>query len=378
MNLNIDDLAFQRPTWAEVNLDKIHSNWSKVTRILPRAKILAVVKSDGYGHGAVTVAREFEQAGAAFLGTATTAEAVELIRAGIRIPVVVLSGVTPPEIPLLRDYPLIPSVSNREVLQSLDEFGALHKRQIKIHLKVDSGMGRLGFPVPEAEKVLSEKYSHIHMEALFTHFASADIPNDPFTKGQIARFEKFLETHGQRVRYRHAANSAGVLNYPEAHYDLVRPGLLLYGLSPMDEPSDLEPILSLKSKIILLKEIRKGETIGYSRNFIARRDCLIATVPLGYADGLRRRLSNRLQVEILGRMCTVAGNISMDLCMIDVTDISDQVKRYDTATFIGPHTTAWDWARLLDSIPYEVLCLIGARVPRVYLRNDEIVDVYYP
>jgi alanine racemase len=377
LSLSFVDLALQRPTWAEVDLDKIHSNVAKVARIVPQARILAVVKSDGYGHGAVMMAREFESAGAAFLGTATSAEAVELIRAGVRIPIVVLSGVTPSEVPLLMNYSFVPAVSNREVLQALDEFGAQHRRRIPIHLKIDTGMGRLGFLPEEAERVLAAEHPWIQIDALFTHFANADVPDDPFTREQIARFDAFLRRYGSG-RLRHASNSAGVLNYPEAHYDLVRPGLLLYGLSPVEGETDLEPILSLKTKIILLKPVRKGAAIGYGRNFIAQRDSLIATVPLGYADGLRRRLSNRLQVEVCGKMCLVAGNISMDLCMIDVTDVADRVRLYDTATFIGSRCTAWDWARLLDTVPYEVLCLIGARVPRVYCRNNEVIDVYYP
>lgn len=377
MSLNFVDLALQRPTWAEVDLDKVRSNVAKVARIAPQSRILAVVKSDGYGHGAVVMAREFESAGAAFLGTATSAEAVELIRAGVRVPVVVLSGVTPSEVPLLMNYSFVPAVSNREVLKALDEFGAQQRRRIAIHLKVDTGMGRLGFLPEEAEKAFAEEHPWIQIDALFTHFANADIPNDLFTREQIVRFDALLRKHGAG-RLKHASNSAAVLNYPEAHYDLVRPGLLLYGLSPMDSQTDLEPVLSLKTKIILLKPVRRGETIGYGRNFSARRDSLVATVPLGYADGLRRRLSNRLQVEVCGEMCQVAGNISMDLCMIDVTDVADRVRLYDTATFIGPRCTAWDWARLLDTVPYEVLCLIGARVPRVYCRNNEVTEVYYP
>lgn len=377
MSLNFIDLALQRPTWAEVNLDKIHSNLAKVGRMAPGARVLAVVKSDGYGHGAVMMARELESAGAAMLGTATSAEAVELIRAGVHLPIVVLSGVTPSEVPLLMNYSFIPAVSNFEVLRALEEFGAQYRKRVSVHLKIDTGMARLGFLPEEAAKALAESYSWVQVEGLFTHFANADVPGDPFTREQIRRFNAFLQTHS-KGRLRHAANSAGVLNFPEAHYDLVRPGLLLYGLSPMGSESDLEPILSLKTKIILLKPVKKGETIGYGRNFTAQRDSLIATVPLGYADGLRRRLSNRMSVEVCGEMCPVAGNISMDLCMIDVTEIADRVQVYDVATFIGPRCTAWDWAHLLDTLPYEVLCLIGARVPRVYTRANQPVEVYYP
>ncbi|MGH9857192.1 MAG: alanine racemase, partial [Acidobacteriota bacterium] len=182
-----------------------------------------------------------------------------------------------------------------------------------------------------------------------------------------------------RIRYFHTANSAAILNFRESHLDLVRPGLILYGLSPASGVTiPQRPILSLKSKVIALRRIAAGETIGYGRTFRAIRESVIATVPFGYADGLRRSLSNRLEVEVCGKICRVAGTISMDLCMLDVTDVADQIHLDEEVTFIGPRTTAWDWARLLDTIPYEITCLIGARVPRVYIKDGQICDVYYP
>ena len=251
-------------------------------------------------------------------------------------------------------------------------------------------MGRLGFTPEDAAAVLKKKYSYIQIEGVYTHFANADVAEDDYTNLQLRRFLDFLKLTGlrstpagtpdpNRVLYCHAANSAAILNFPDSRLDLVRPGLILYGMTSDPGAEILQrPILSLKSRIIALRRIAEGETIGYGRTFRTTRESMIATVPFGYADGLRRSLSNRLEVEVCGRICRVAGTISMDLCMLDVTELADQIHLDDEVTFIGPQTTAWDWARLLNTIPYEITCLIGARVPRVYIKDGQICDVYYP
>jgi alanine racemase len=371
LKININDLQLQRPTWAEINLEYLHSNFIKIQQLAAPARVLAVIKSDAYGHGAVVLARELQSAGAALFGTATVAEAIQLRKAGTTIPILVLNGIVPEQIPLLEHYNLIPSVYSLETVQALQKSG----RKMRAHLKVDTGMGRLGFAPEEAAKIL-RTYSSIEFEGLFTHFATAEFPKDEYTRAQISKFKSFI--NGRQARWIHASNSAGILNFPEAHFNLVRPGLLLYGISPVPEHSEFQPILSLKSKIIFIQRIRKGQTIGYGRTFTAEQDSLIATIPIGYADGLRRALSNRLAVEVCGELCRIAGTISMDLCMIDVTRVADRVKLYEEVTLIGPQTPAANWAELLDTIPYEITCLIGSRIPRVYYRAGKIVDVYYP
>jgi len=377
--ININDLGLQRPTWAEINLDILHSNYVEARNAVAPARVLAVVKSDGYGHGAVAVARELEKAGVECFGTATALEAVELRDAGIQTPIVLLSGMAPSQIPLLLKYQFIPAVYNFEFLHALKEFVESHRQQVSVHIKVDTGMGRLGFTPEDAARAFDLTGPNIRIDGLFTHFANADVSDDPYTKAQLDRFLDFVRRHNKQVRYLHAANSAAVINYPESHLDLVRPGILLYGVSPFpDRPIPQKPILSLKSKIVSLHTISKGDTIGYGRNFTAGRESIIATIPFGYADGLRRALSNRLEVEICSTMCRIAGNISMDLCMADVTDIADRVKIYDTVTFLGPRTICWDWAKLLRTLPYEITCLIGARVPRVYYKAGQLHDIYYP
>lgn len=377
MKINISDLSLQRPTWAEINLDALHSNVSEIKRLAPRASVMAVIKADAYGHGADAVARELEPEVAMF-GTATVLEAVSLRQAGVRTPILVLGGMTPDQLPVLHEYDMMPVVHNVAFWEALAPFAQTLGREVAVHIKIDTGMARLGMLEEDAAQLIERKTPGIRVDGLMTHFACADIRNDPGTQEQLRRFRAFVDEYAAGIPWVHAANSAAVLNYPESHFNLVRPGLLLYGLSPMNEPSHLTAVLSLLSRITALRWIRPGAAIGYGRTFRAEHDTLIATIPIGYSDGLRRRLSNRLQIEIRGRMCPVVGNISMDMCMADVTALAAEVQLFDLATFIGARISAWDWARILDSIAWETFCLLGSRVPRVYKRAGEIVDVYYP
>ncbi len=378
MRINISDLSLQRPTWAEIDLDAIQSNILEVKKLAPAASILAVIKADAYGHGAERIAHQLEPEVALF-GTATVSEAVALRDAGVRVPVLVLGGMTLEQLPMLHAYDLTPVVHSLEFWNAFVAFAQSLGRVVDVHLKLDTGMGRLGMAETDAAHILSQKPANVRINGLMTHFACADIPNDPATLEQLRRFQSFVDTHGAGIRWIHAANSAAILNYPQSHFNLVRPGLLLYGLSPMgDVRKELSPVLSLFSRISALRNVPKGGTIGYSRSFRAERDTLVATIPIGYSDGLRRRLSNKLDVEIRNHMCRVIGNISMDLCMVDVTEIAHDVQISDLVTLIGPRISAWDWAQILDSIAWETFCLLGSRVPRVYKRAGQIIDVYYP
>ena len=379
MLINTSDLGLQRPTWAEIDLDILNSNYVEIKNSVQPASVLAVVKADAYGHGATVIARELNRAGVELFGTATALEAIELRKANISTPIVVLSGMTVEQLPLLLQYDISPAVYDFEFLNALDVFTEKHRKKIRIHIKVDTGMGRLGFTPEDAAGAIRKKYAYLEVEGVYTHFANADDPQDAFTNLQLKRFMEFLDRENVIARYRHAANSAGILHFSSAHLDLVRPGLILYGMQPARNINILQkPILSLKSRIIALRQIAKGDAIGYGQTFRTTRDSVIATVPFGYADGLRRSLSNRLKVEVRGKMVPVSGTISMDLCMLDVTDLAEEIQLHDEAIFIGPRTSAWDWAELLGSIPYEVTCLIGSRVPRVYLKNGTVSDVYYP
>lgn len=378
MKITKDDLVTQRPTWAEIDLDALHSNYLKLQQAAPQSGIIAVIKADGYGHGAVVIARELQQAGASFLGVATPAEAIHLRECNITAPILVLGGITPEQIPLLIDHDFIPAVYTRSVLDAIRDFGRKLGRSIAVHLKIDTGMGRLGFSPEEGAEIVKSAHTEIRIDGVFTHFACADISDDPETATQLERFQKWIREHGAAIPFIHAANSAAIFNYPESHFSLVRPGLLLYGITPASNIAGFHPILTLKSKIIFMQQLKRGATIGYGRTFRAERDSLIATLPIGYNDGLRRSLSNLLQVEVRGKLCKIAGTVSMDLCMVDVTDVADRVQLYDTVTLLGPKNTAWHWAELLNTIPYEITCLIGSRVPRVYYKNGQIYDIYNP
>lgn len=378
MKITKDHLDTQRPTWAEIDLDALHSNYLKLQQAAPQSGIIAVIKADAYGHGAGVIAQELQKAGVSFLGLATPAEAITLRTCGITAPILVLGGITPDQAPLLVDYDFVPAVYTREVLDAIKKISRKLGRSVPVHLKIDTGMGRLGFSPEESAEIVKAAYEEIRIDGAFTHFGCADLPEDPETKKQIERFQLWVREHGAGIPVLHAANSAAIYNYPESHFSLVRPGLLLYGISPGKNITGFMPILTLKSKIIFMQRVKHGATIGYGRTFRAQRDSLIATLPIGYNDGLRRSLSNLLQVEVCGKLCKIAGTISMDLCMVDVTDVADQVQLYDTVTLLGPKNTAWHWAELLNTIPYEVTCLIGSRVPRVYYKNGQIYDIYNP
>jgi len=289
----------------------------------------------------------------------------------------VLGGMTLQQLPLLRNYEFFPTVHTRQFYDSLVNYVNNTATKVHVHLKLDTGMGRLGMTEEETAEIIRNPVPGISIQGLFTHFACADIPDDESMQMQISKFNEFVKSYGVKIPDIHAANSAAILNYPESHYNLVRPGLLLYGLSPTGAGPDLEPVLSIKSRIIALRKIQAGQSIGYGRTFVADRESIIATVPIGYSDGLRRRLSNKLKVDVKGTMCPIVGTISMDLCMIDVTDHSD-VELYDVVTFLGPGNGAWEWARMLDTIPWEILCLIGSRVQRIYYKEGKICNVYYP
>jgi alanine racemase len=376
LKISTDELKLQRPTWAEIDLDALHSNFLKIQQLAPHSQILAVVKANAYGHGAEIISRELEKQGVACLGVATAGEGIELRNAGIRAPILILGGITPDQVPLLKEHSLTTALHNRELLTAISDFCKQSGQQLSVQLKVDTGMGRLGFQPGEAAEALRSPNRQFQVEGVFTHFGSADIPEDPETKSQIRRFESWIGRYASQIQHIHAANSAAILNYPESHYAMVRPGILLYGISPVQEEYGFHPILELKSRIIALREVKKGETIGYGRTFRASRDSLIATLPIGYNDGLRRSLSNRLHAEVCGNMCLIAGTISMDLCMVDVTDVANKVRLYDIVTLLGPKNSASHWAELLETIPYEITCLIGSRVPRIYYKNRQISDIY--
>lgn len=371
-----------RPVWAEVNLSAISHNLGEIRRLVGRqTAIMAVVKANAYGHGIKEVARVLAQAGADWLAVAVPEEAFELRELGLDLPILVLSHTPAKAMPeAIRQDIRMTLYSPR---QAQDFAAAARKvgKRAKVHVKVDTGMGRLGFQAGEkgVEEILAAAgRPELEAEGIFTHFACADEEDKGYTLEQQRRFQEVLdrlEKAGRRFRWRHAANSAAVIDLPETHFNMVRPGLALYGLYPSEavkkERVNLRPAMALKARIAFLKEVPPGTGISYGRTFITERPSRIATLPLGYADGYSRLLSNRGEVLVRGKRAPVVGRVCMDQMMVDVTEV-DGVAEGDEVVLFGRQGEAAlpveELAEKMGTIVYEVLCLVGQRVPRCYIK----------
>ena len=380
-------------TWAEINLEAYAHNIRELKRLTrPPARLMAVVKANGYGHGAVEVAREALQNGAQYLGVARINEAIPLREAGLEVPILIF-GYSPPDLaPVLMDYELTQTVYSLSTASALSEQATRKGKKINIHLKVDSGMGRLGFllettngnphdnaaqnPAREIEAIT--RLPGLTVEGIFTHFATADSADKSYADLQLDRFMDLLnrlQREGLEPPLRHAANSGALIDMPGSHLDMVRPGIATYGLYPSNEVNkrivDLKPVMTLKSKIIHLKRVAPGFNISYGITFQTKNHTTIATVPVGYADGFNRLLSSRGHMLIHGRRVPIVGRVCMDLTMLDVGGISE-VALEDEVVVFGEQgneaVTADKIASSLDTINYEVVSTITGRVPRVYLK----------
>ncbi|HKB64681.1 MAG TPA: alanine racemase [Pyrinomonadaceae bacterium] len=370
-----------RPTWAEIDLSAVAANFHIVKdRIGPDVKVMAVVKANAYGHGAVECARRLEAEGADWFGVALPEEGIELRNASIAKPILCLAGFWGEQATACLQHQLIPVVYRLDTIEAYDR--AARERQVvaDVHVKIDTGMGRLGVRFDEVSDfgAALKKFKNIRVDGFMTHFAAADEPScEILTKDQTQRFETAVTAfreQGFDPTYRHLANSAAIFGQPTAWGNLVRPGGVLYGLwrdilAPEDRELNLRPVMSLHSRITLLKWVPQGETVGYGCTFEASRKTLVATIPIGYDDGYLRALSNRGHAIIRGVYATVIGRISMDLTLIDVTNVPG-VQTEDEVTFLGREgelaVSAEEIARTAGTLSYEVTCGIGARVPRVY------------
>jgi alanine racemase len=379
-----------RPTRAEVNLAHLRHNLRVIERALAEGTsskppaIWGVLKADAYGHGAAAVARTLERAGIPGLCVALLEEAVELRDAGIRIPILVMGGYYGPrreglEEILARDLvPVVYDAGQIERISSIARFEG-DGRPVRVHLKVDTGMGRLGVPLSELDHVLDVLASRpeIRLDGLMTHLACADSDEIEPTVEQLRLFEQAesrVRARGFSPRFRHAANSAGMIRLPSARLDAVRPGIALFGVSPVRGlSSELKPVIRIRSEAVALRSLAAGDAIGYGHTWRASRPSVIATVPMGYADGLDRQLSNRGHALVRGRRAPIAGTVSMDLTMIDVTDIPG-TRIGDEVVFLGAQEgplgreviTANEIAEQTGTIPWEVMTSISRRVPRFY------------
>lgn len=362
---------FFRPTWAEIDADALVSNLRRLRRKAGRAKLMFVVKANAYGHGAALCALAAQRARAAdWLGVSSVEEGVALREAGARLPILVLGSLYPFESVLAAvAHRLTPMVASVDAARRVAEAASRLQRRVDCHVKVDTGMGRVGAS-PEAALDVVRRLAGIRavrVQGLFTHLACAE-GDAAFTRGQLARFRAVvgaLAREGLRPPIVHAANSACLLRHPESRWDLVRPGLAAYGLMP-----GFRPVLSLKTKIVFLKTVPKGATVSYGATWRARRATRIATVPAGYGDGYARALSNKARVLVNGRACPLVGRVTMDQFMVDVSD-APLARVGDDVTLIGrqgrEEISAAELAALCGTIPYETVTALSARVPRVPL-----------
>ena len=369
-----------RPTYCTIDLAALRWNFNQVKKLVgPRVKVLSVVKANAYGHGAVACARALADAGSDAFGVATVEEAIELRDAGIRAPMLVLTSICPEQLDEFLKHDLTPALSDTQTMSALEKLLQKRSAQLKFHLKIDSGMGRLGLLYSAIDSWLPEvaKLKALRLEGLFSQLANSDGDAD-YSAEQVKNFraaEKSLRAAGLAPAELHLANSGGVIGVPDAHGTMVRPGIMLYGCCPGPELAhkvELKPVLSWHTHIMQVKELPAGASVGYGRTFTAKRKSRIAALPLGYADGYHRLLSNRGAVLVRGKRAPVAGRISMDLTMIDVTDIAG-VTQGDEVVLIGrqgaENISADEVAGWAETISYEVLTSVGARVPRVQVNS---------
>jgi len=374
-----------RETLAVIDLDAIADNLHALRNLLPRpVAICAVVKADAYGHGAVPVSRELEARGVEAFGVATIEEGLELRQAGIERSVLVL-GVGFTGIEAAQEHRLEPVIYSPGTAERVSRAARRMKKPLSVHLKIDTGMGRLGLLEDEWKGILEDLLENpwIQVQGIATHFASADSDTE-FTRTQLARFKEAIEAAGgirtPPAEQIHAANSAGLTAHPESAFTMVRPGLLLYGAYPepgLRERIRVRPAMTFKTQVLYLKSLPPGSPVSYGRTFYTKRASRIATLPVGYADGYRRDLSNRGWVLIRGRQAPVVGNVTMDLIMVDVTDIPDVSEGDEVILFGaegGNYLPVEDLAERIGTISYELLCAVSRRVPRIYTRGGKIVD----
>lgn len=368
---------YLRPVWAEIDLRALTRNIRNLSAVAKGSEVMAVVKANAYGHGAVPCARAALLAGATRLGVALVEEGIELRREKIKAPILILNEPPVSAIPLILKYGLTPTVFTKDFAIKLSIAAQKAGRSQKCHLKTDTGMLRLGEDPNSSAKLLKEilNMPGIELEGVFTHFAVAERHDDPFTKEQFKRFLQFLELVPESIRCRHAANSAAAIFHKETHLNMVRIGLSMYGLYPCEEARKvvrLDPVLSLKARISLVKDVQAGQGVSYGLTFRAKAPTKVAVVPVGYGDGYFRSLSNKGEAIVRGQIVRVAGTVCMDLTMFDLGQDA-KARRCDTIILIGAEkdleVTADDIASKLGTINYEVVTAINKRVPRTYLNK---------
>ena len=389
-------MTSHRATIAEINLEAFRHNLRTIKMVVgPDTTIMAIIKADAYGHGAVKCAQAALKEGINHFGVGIIQEGIELRESGISSPILILGGVYPDETEELIKHNLSTSLSNTTLLNTISKQAKLNGKKIGVHIKVDTGMSRLGVK-PENfshlfKSVMNDK--NLTIEGVFTHLARADEEGFQVTDNQISCFSKVLEKinidnfselfNTNESLYIHSANTAGLLRFPESRFNMVRPGISLYGSLPspvinrtlsmlLKEKglAEFKPVMNWKTKVIQVQDLQKGTPVSYGGRYVTKRDSRIATLPVGYADGLSRRLSNKIDFLIKGKHAQQIGTICMDMCLVDVTDIQD-ISIGEEVVIFGNQGNAQiqvdELATKAETIPYEILCGVGKRVPRVYI-----------
>ncbi len=380
--------------WAEIDLDAIKHNIRQIRAyVRPETKILGVVKADAYGHGYLQVAKTLLKNGADWLAVACLDEAVQLRRSNIKNPILILGHISPDGAEQVVREDIIPTCFDYELARTLSRVATKLGKRVKIHIKVDTGMGRIGFRYTEDGEINQETVNQIlkmavlpnlDINGIFTHFAVADENDDAYTEMQFKRFSDLcerLKASGLDIPVKHCCNSAALIRFPKMHMDMVRPGIILYGMRPSSFVDcgrmHLKPAMTLKAKITNVKEVEEGVSVSYGRRFSTTGKTKIATVPIGYADGYPRILSGKADALVNGKICKQIGTICMDQCMIDVTAVNT-ISVGDDVILFGKdrdmELPVDNLAEKMGTINYEILCIIGKRIPRIYLRGGKVIE----
>lgn len=376
--------------YAEINLDAICQNvQNAMDKVGKDTKMMAIIKTDAYGHGAVPVAKALNEIGTYAFGVATVEEAVQLRRGGLQNPILILGYVFPADYPLLIANDIMHAVFQYETAKALSERAVFLSKVVKIHIKVDTGMGRIGMQTTEESLAEIEKIAalpNLQIDGIFTHFACADEADKTSCFRQKEKFLDFvqkLDARGIQIPIKHMCNSAGIIEFSDGFLNMTRSGIMTYGLYPSEEVNksnlELHPALQLKSHVAFVKTVQKGFTVSYGSTYVTDKETtVIATVPVGYGDGYPRALSNKGRVLIHGQYAPIVGRVCMDQMMVNVTDIPN-VKQGDTVTLVGTdgdkHISVEEVADNAYSFNYEFCCGINKRVPRVYIRNGEVQEI---
>lgn len=376
-------------TWAEIDLDHLAHNVREIRRVTrPQAEVMGVVKADAYGHGVKEVAQTLLENGVTRLAVSMLDEAIQLRQCGISVPILVLSDMEPERVEEILRYDVTQTIFSYEFAEHLSRQALAMGRRATVHIKVDTGMGRVGFAYGVAPEMVQRIVAceGLLVEGLYTHFAVSDEIDESYTRLQFQRFMDIcskLSEAGISIPVKHVANSAAIIRFPEMHLDMVRAGVILYGLYPSTVTRqgtlDLRPTMSLKSRVTMVKTVPEGTYLSYGCTVRTKRETRLATIPIGYADGYTRLLGNRARVLIHGQFAPVLGRICMDQCLVDVTDLTEEVRSGDEVVLFGrqgeAELSADEVAGLAETIHYELVCIVGKRVPRIYMKNGHVVNV---